>query len=206
MDNKLRNHEAQKVAQKMEGFESVLHTLPSGLRLHCLTNRIAPGALAVLFLHGWPSLAFSWRHQLRACPLFAVAVDLPGVGGSDRPDDPSCWSQRRLVAAVFDLLSLLGPRQWVVVGHDWGGVLAWNVALAQDPRVAAVASLCTPFYPFVAGDPLERMRANPGAFDYQVRAICTCRVRLLTPFASSTSWKEEGAWRRQSWTETKSER
>lgn len=88
-------------------------------------------SLHVLFIHGFPSLAYSWRHQLAACPLPAAAFDLKGFGQSDKKKATESYSQRSLTNDVLLLLDALGWTRVIVVGHDWGGVVAWNVALTQ---------------------------------------------------------------------------
>ncbi len=189
----------------MEGLSCAHVTLPSGMRLRYLSNRVPRGSLCVLFVHGWPSLAFSWRNQLRACPLHAIAPDLPGFGGSDRPSDPKCLSQRSLTATMLQLLTALEVQRVVVVGHDWGGVVTWSLALTQDERIVGAAALCTPLFPYVGGDAVERMRENPRAFDYQVRRRkrAKCKIANLSCCrASCISWRRAAKWLRQSSTAT----
>ncbi len=106
----------------MEGLQSQHVALPCGLRVRCLSNErpLSARGTATLFVHGWPSLAWSWRAQLRVCPTLAVALDLPGFGESDRSDDPATWSQRRLVATVLELVGALGLQRVFLVGHGAG--------------------------------------------------------------------------------------
>jgi epoxide hydrolase 4 len=93
-----------------------------------------PGGPLVLLLHGFPELSRSWRHQLPALAAAgyrAVAPDLRGYGrtGKDGPYDLGTLSRD-----VRDLVRALGRERAVVVGHDWGGAVAWATAVLE-PRV-----------------------------------------------------------------------
>jgi epoxide hydrolase 4 len=89
------------------------------------------GAL-VLLLHGFPDLGIGWRHQIRslaAAGMHAVAPDLRGYGGSDRPSQTGAYRMAALVADVVGLARALGGGRAALVGHDWGGVVAWYAAM-----------------------------------------------------------------------------
>ncbi|NXS27734.1 EPHX4 hydrolase, partial [Pomatostomus ruficeps] len=114
----------------------------SGLRLHFVT-RGPPDAPLVLLLHGFPQNWFCWRHLMRElgdlCPqLRLVALDLRGCGSSERPRGRESYGLEPLLGDVRDVIEALGtPRgspRCVLVGHDWGGVLAWEAA-ARHPRL-----------------------------------------------------------------------
>jgi pimeloyl-ACP methyl ester carboxylesterase len=109
----------------------------NGVRFHVAETGPADpgGAPLVLLLHGFPEFWWSWHHQLVAlgeAGFRAVAVDLRGFGGTDKP--PSGYDLPTLAADVAGLVRALGEEQAVLVGHDWGGVLAWSAA-ALHPRV-----------------------------------------------------------------------
>ena len=142
-------------------------SLANGIELQYLQNDIVTGNVGVLFIHGWPSLGFSWRHQLAAMPIKAVAPDLKGFGGSSKPREKEAYSQQTMVSDMLLFISALQWERVVVIGHDWGGVIAWNLALTQDSRIIACGSICTPFYPHMEGDALVRMKESR-AFNYQV--------------------------------------
>jgi pimeloyl-ACP methyl ester carboxylesterase len=118
---------------------SVLHPGPwthrdisaNGVRLHAAE---AGGGPLVLLLHGFPQFWWTWRSQLTslaAAGFRAVAPDLRGYGASDKP--PRGYDLPTLAADVAALVRALGERDAVVVGHDWGGLLAWTMA-ALHPR------------------------------------------------------------------------
>jgi pimeloyl-ACP methyl ester carboxylesterase len=98
----------------------------------------------VLLLHGFPELSRSWRHQLPALAVAgyrAVAPDLRGYGGTDARGP---YDLRTLAADVDGLVSSLGRERATVVGHDWGGVIAWAAAHLHPERVEQLAILNAP--------------------------------------------------------------
>jgi len=108
----------------------------NGVRFHLAECGPADGQL-VLLLHGFPEFWWSWRHQLvalGAAGCHAVAPDLRGYGASDKP--PRGYDAYTLSSDVAGLVRALGAREATVVGHDWGGMLAWTVATLH-PRVVS---------------------------------------------------------------------
>jgi pimeloyl-ACP methyl ester carboxylesterase len=106
----------------------------SGLRFHVAEHGPADGPL-VLLLHGFPEFWWSWRHQLVAlgeAGFHAVAPDLRGYGATDKP--PRGYDAYTLAGDVAALVRALGAHDAWVVGHDWGGALAWATATLH-PRV-----------------------------------------------------------------------
>jgi pimeloyl-ACP methyl ester carboxylesterase len=97
----------------------------------------------VMLLHGFPEFWWAWRHQLPALAdagYRAVAMDLRGYGASDKP--PRGYDTMSLAADVAGVIRALGERHAIVVGHDWGGWLAWSMpglAAAETRAVAAVS-------------------------------------------------------------------
>lgn len=105
----------------------------NGLSFFALADGPATGPL-VLLLHGFPELSRSWRHQLPALArggYRAVAPDLRGYGQSDKRGP---YDLRTLTQDVTDLISALGRERAIVVGHDWGGAIAWATA-SYHPEV-----------------------------------------------------------------------
>jgi pimeloyl-ACP methyl ester carboxylesterase len=103
----------------------------NGVRLHAAEAGDGP---LVLLLHGFPQFWWTWRVQLTALAAAgfrAVAPDLRGYGASDKP--PRGYDLPSLSADVAALVRALGERDAVVVGHDWGGLVAWTMA-ALHPR------------------------------------------------------------------------
>src|SRR5581483_2155027 len=102
----------------------------NGIRLHCAVDGSGP---LVIFLHGFPESWYSWRHQLTAlAPSFrVVAPDLRGYNLSDKPEAVSAYAMSELVADVRGLIEAFGERDAVIVGHDWGGAIAWTFAMDE---------------------------------------------------------------------------
>jgi soluble epoxide hydrolase/lipid-phosphate phosphatase len=105
---------------------------------------------AIVLLHGFPGLAFNWRRQI---PAFAAAgyrvivPDLRGYGRSDTPKALESYDIAHLTGDLVGLLDALGVEQAVFMGHDWGGLLAWQMPLLHRARVAGVIGVNTPFVP-----------------------------------------------------------
>jgi soluble epoxide hydrolase / lipid-phosphate phosphatase len=101
----------------------------------------------IIFVHGWPELSRSWRHQL---PCFAglgfraVAPDMRGYGRSSLYTTHADYSQEQVVADMLELLDALKTEKAVWVGHDWGSPTVWNLASHHPERCHAVANLCVP--------------------------------------------------------------
>jgi pimeloyl-ACP methyl ester carboxylesterase len=106
---------------------------------------------AVVFCHGFPDLAFGWRHQLpvvAAAGYRAIAPDQRGYGASSAPDAVSEFGIAELTGDLVGMLDALDIERAIFVGHDWGGFVAWAMPVLHPDRVIAVAGLCTPYMPF----------------------------------------------------------
>ena len=125
----------------------------------------------IIFCHGFPELAFSWRHQLRALEAagrWAVAPDQRGYGLTSRPGPVEAYDMEQLTGDMVGLLDHLGVDQAIFCGHDWGGIVVWQMPLRHRDRVAGVIGLNTPFYPRAPADPIEIMRRRFGEDMYIV--------------------------------------
>lgn len=110
----------------------------------------APDAPAIIFVHGWPELSLSWRHQLRCFAdlgFRAIAPDMRGYGRSamyERHDD---YALEEIVDDMLELLAAIGREEAIWVGHDWGSPVVWSLASHHADRCRAIASLCVPYLP-----------------------------------------------------------
>ncbi len=106
-------------------------TLTNGIELDCVDEgpRDAP---ALIFLHGFPESHRTWRHQIAHLSgrYRCVAPDQRGYRGSSKPQDVASYTPDKLIGDVFLLADALGIDRFTIVGHDWGGAIAWGVALA----------------------------------------------------------------------------
>jgi len=122
------------------------------------------GPLVVL-AHGFPELAYSWRHQIRALAdagYRVLAPDMRGYGHSARPRSVEAYDVLTVGEDLIGLLDAVGERQAVFVGHDWGASVVWQLARAHPERVRAVAGLSVPFAPRAPVAPLTIMRRRLG--------------------------------------------
>ena len=118
----------------------------NGVTLH--TALAGDGPLVIL-LHGWPQCWYLWRHQIAplAAAGYRVAVpDQRGYGASSKPDDVRAYNIRELAADVAGLAHALGYDDFVLFGHDWGCLVAWNTALLHADVCRAVMGLSVPFW------------------------------------------------------------
>jgi pimeloyl-ACP methyl ester carboxylesterase len=128
------------------------------------------GPLVVL-CHGFPELAYSWRHQipaLAAAGYRVIAPDMRGYGSSSAPAEIEAYDILSLCGDMAGLLDALGEQQAVFVGHDWGANVTWWMAAIHPERVRAVAGLSVPFVPRAPAAPIPIMRAHLGEDFYIV--------------------------------------
>lgn len=102
----------------------------------------------LIFLHGWPELSHSWRHQLAcfaALGFRCIAPDLRGYGRSSVYPAHADYALEHSVADMLELLAALGRERAVWIGHDWGSPVVWSLASHHPERCRAVANLCVPY-------------------------------------------------------------
>jgi pimeloyl-ACP methyl ester carboxylesterase len=127
--------------------------------------------IPLVFCHGWPELAFSWRHQIKALSeagRWVIAPDQRGYGLTDAPAEVESYALENLCADLVALLDAKGIKKAIFVGHDWGGFVVWYMAIRHPDRVAGVIGLNTPFNERAPVDPIAIMRARLGERMYIV--------------------------------------
>jgi pimeloyl-ACP methyl ester carboxylesterase len=125
----------------------------------------------IVLCHGFPELAFSWRHQIKAlgeAGRWVIAPDQRGYGLSSRPQAVTDYDMAHLTGDLVGLLDHLGVEKAIFCGHDWGGIVVWQMALMHPDRVAGVIGLNTPFLPRSPADPIAIMRMRFGPDMYIV--------------------------------------
>lgn len=126
------------------------HTLSTARHTTAYLSAGTPGATPIIFVHGWPELSISWRHQL---PVFAglgfhaIAPDMRGYGNSSVYGRNEDYAVRHAEADMLELLDHLGAEKAVFVGHDWGAPVVWSLAQHHPDRCHGVANLCVPYFP-----------------------------------------------------------
>jgi pimeloyl-ACP methyl ester carboxylesterase len=143
----------------------------NGIELFVTEAGPADGSLVVL-CHGFPELGFSWRHQIPALVEAGYLVAAPDQRGYGRTTAPEAVTDYDIVHLTGDLAGLLdqyGREKAVFVGHDWGSMVVWAMALRHPDRVAGVVGMSVPFVPRGEVAPTQAIRALLGeAFFYML--------------------------------------
>lgn len=112
----------------------------------------------IVFVHGWPELWLSWRHQIDHVTgrgFRAAALDVRGYGGSSSPAEVERYTLRELAGDIAAVIDALSDDPAIVVGHDWGAPIAWNTARLHPDRVRAVMGMSVPYTPVGATSMLD---------------------------------------------------
>ncbi len=173
----------------------------NGIELHVAELGSGP---PVVLCHGFPELWYSWRHQLPALAeagYRAIAPDMRGYGQSSIPRDIEAYDVPTVCDDMLGLLDDLGEERAVFVGHDWGAVVVWQLALAHPARVGAVVGMSVPFMPRPPAPTVELLRQARGDDFYivwfqrpgEADAALSRDVRrtLMTRKAWTPEWLEE---------------
>ena len=143
----------------------------NGIKMHVAETG---DGFPVVFCPGFPEMWYSWRHQMKAIAeagFRAIAPDQRGYGETDAPAPIEAYTQRKLVGDIVGMLDALGIGRCVIVGHDWGGMVAWNTALMARDSVERVIGINTPFVPRAPMKPTDAMSAMSAGFDAVIDAL-----------------------------------
>ena len=127
-----------------QGLWTHHQAIVNGVRLHYVEAGRGP---LVILLHGFPEFWYSWRFQIPALAragFRVIAPDMRGYNLSEKPSSVASYRVKHLSADVAALVSHAGERQAVVVGHDWGGAVAWAVAARYPERVSKLVVMNAP--------------------------------------------------------------
>lgn len=136
-------------------------TLSTGITMNVATAGPVDAPTAI-FVHGFPESHRTWRDLV---PLLSDRVrmimpDLRGFGASDKPQDVDDYATDMLIADLFALADAMGVERFALVGHDWGGAIAWAAALRGNPRIERLAIINSPhpliFQKSLIDDPAQR--------------------------------------------------
>lgn len=132
-------------------MEGILHRTVevNGISMHVAEKGPAEGP-AILFVHGFPELWYSWRHQMMSLSqrgYRCIAPDMRGYGDTAAPPAVSSYTIFHLVGDLIALLDSLSLPQVFVVGHDWGAIVAWQLCTFRPDRVKALVNLSVAFIP-----------------------------------------------------------
>ncbi|XP_075656711.1 epoxide hydrolase 1-like [Castanea sativa] len=178
----------------MEGIDHRIVSV-NGIKMHIAEKGQGP---VVLFLHGFPELWYSWRHQIHALSSLgyhAVAPDLRGFGDTEAPTSITSYTCDHIVNDLVALIDSLGVEQVFLVAHDWGAIMGWYLCLFKPERVKAFVCLSVPFTPRSPQmKPMDRMRGffgddyyicrfqAPGEIEAEIAELGTANV-LKTIFS-----------------------
>ncbi len=157
------------------------HVEANGIRFHYVTAGEGP---LVLLLHGFPQFWYGWRHQIPALAtrFKVVAPDLRGYNDTERPRRVADYRTGVLASDVAGLVRVLGYDKAHLVGHDWGGGVAWTTALQQPEVVAKLAVLNCP-HPLLFAKALRSNLRQLGRswymFFFQIPAVPELVFRLF---------------------------
>ena len=119
------------------------------------------GKPPIIFCHGFPELAFSWRHQIRdlaARGFHVIAPDQRGYGLTPYKGAVEDFDMEHLTADLIGFADALGIEKAIWCGHDWGGIVTWQIPLRYPERVAGMIGVNTPFIRRYPIDPIELFR------------------------------------------------
>ena len=125
----------------------------------------------IIFVHGFPELAFSWRHQLPAMAAAgyrAIAPDMRGYGGTDKPPEVGDYTVQKLIGDLTGLMDKRELERALIVGHDWGALVGWQMCLLAPERMAGYVALNIPFFKRPPINPITFMRLKLGKDFYIV--------------------------------------
>jgi pimeloyl-ACP methyl ester carboxylesterase len=131
-------------------FATIEHVAKSARHTTFYLSAGTPQATPIIFVHGWPELSISWRHQLpafAALGFHAIAPDMRGYGRSSVYSRHEDYALSEIVADMIELLDSIGAEKAIWVAHDWGSAVAWAIAQHHPQRCHGVASLCVPYIP-----------------------------------------------------------
>ncbi|KAK4774873.1 hypothetical protein SAY86_009808 [Trapa natans] len=157
-------------------MDQIEHTTvrTNGINMHVATAGSGPDS--ILFLHGFPELWYSWRHQMLSLAKFGyrtIAPDLRGYGDTDAPPSPESYTVFHIVGDLVGLLDSMGIDKVFLVGHDWGALIAWYFCLFRPDRIKALVNMSVLFQPRNPNlRPVDAMKAAFGDDFY----ICRFQV------------------------------
>ena len=190
--------------------ESVLGNLLPEIKLEVFVGGNGP---AVVLSHGFPELAYSWRHQVQAlieAGFTVIAPNQRGYGGSDSPKSVSAFSMEHLTFDLVRLLDHFKIEKAVFIGHDWGGAVVWTMPIAYPERVLGVIGVNTPYLRSAKTKQLRKVFPNDEDFymlwfqqehvpekamDPYVRKLFDLMMRVMKPKDAMASLQNNSSTR-----------
>ncbi|KAL8208888.1 hypothetical protein R6Q57_008300 [Mikania cordata] len=157
------------LSSAMEGIEHRTVRV-NGINMHVAEKGEGP---TILFLHGFPELWYTWRHQIHAFAALGyhcVAPDLRGYGDTDAPPSTASYTCFHVVGDLVALIDSLGGEAVYLVAHDWGAIIGWYLCTFRPEKVKAYACISVPYRPrHPKMKPIETMKTFFGEDYYMCR-------------------------------------
>ena len=144
----------------------------NGIRMGYYEAGPKTDATPIVLCHGWPEIAYCWRHQIKTISeagYRVIAPDQRGYGATDRPERVEDYDLEHLTGDLVGLLDHLKIDKAIFVGHDWGGFIVWQMPMRHPSRVAGVVGVNTPHNARAPVDPIQIYRKRFGDNMYIVQ-------------------------------------
>ncbi|WP_339856800.1 alpha/beta hydrolase [Pseudohongiella acticola] len=141
----------------------------NGIRMRLAT--MGDSGPLVIMAHGWPESWYSWRHQIKAVAdagYRVVAPDMRGYGATDAPADVEDYNIRTVAADIVGIVDAYGEDKAILMGHDWGSIVAWNTVLLHPERFSALVAMSVPYSGRPAESPLASWQSAFGENFYYI--------------------------------------
>ena len=165
----MQNAKSSIVPNDIDKYVTHHYATNNGVRIHFVT--IGEGQKSIIMLHGFPDFWYTWRNQMIALMsnYQVAAIDLRGYNLSDKPQGGEYYQMRHLVSDIQVVMRYLEKDKSIIVGHDWGGVIAWFFAMYFPTMTERLIVLNTPHPSGI----VRELAQNPQA----AKALCL-RTRL----------------------------
>jgi pimeloyl-ACP methyl ester carboxylesterase len=165
----------------------------NGIRLHCAR---AGAGRPILFLHGFPEFWYAWRKPLAhfaARGWMALAPDQRGYNLSDKPSEVGAYRAKHLIEDIRQLAAHYAREPFVLVAHDWGGAVAWGLAIAYPQLVSRLVIVNSP-HPYTFWRELGHSPAQQEASAYMLFLRDAKAERVLSENRFERLWKMAFGW------------
>jgi pimeloyl-ACP methyl ester carboxylesterase len=166
----------------------------NGINMHIASIGTGP---VILFLHGFPELWYSWRHQLLSLSSLGyrcIAPDLRGYGDTDAPKNVREYTIFHIVGDLVGLIDSLGIDKVFLVGHDWGSTVAWYFCLLRPDRIKALVNMSVVFQPRNPHKSSVQISRELFGDDFYICRIQVCEYFFKNIFDFFPSFEASSLW------------
>jgi pimeloyl-ACP methyl ester carboxylesterase len=172
----------------------------NGIRLHCAR---AGAGRPILFLHGFPEFWYAWRKPLEyfaARGWLALAPDQRGYNLSAKPAEVAAYRAKHLIEDIRQLAAHYAKEPFVLVAHDWGGAVAWGLAIARPELISRLVIVNSP-HPYAFWRELANNPAQQKASEYMLLLRAAKAERVLSEDNFARLWKMAFGWGKPAFSE-----